>query len=389
MAQARLPGRNAVAVMTVSINEERAMSTDTSVNAATAEVAPGRLGNPALTLGTDPRADPRMVAVMTGFGLDAHAEGAPLSPTASREELLAFVDDVEVGFEGLFAGLAEGAPPLQGVTSEVITLDGKDGEEIRLHVHRPEVSDGPLPCIYQVHGGGMVMLAAEGPLYRRWREELAAAGSLVVGVEYRNGGGVLGAHPFPAGLEDCATGLRWVAAHLDELGASNVVVTGDSGGANLALALAIKAKREGWVGEISGVFAQCPYILGSWTDAPAELPSLRENDQYWLNRSLFPLLSEVYDPGAANAADPTCWPYRATAVDLEGLPPHVISVNELDPLRDEGLAYHRLLLAAGVSSVGRLNLGLCHVGEILFRTAMPDVYAAAVRDVTGFARSLT
>ena len=60
MAQARLPGRNAVAVMTVSINEERAMSTDTSVNAATADVAPGRLGNPALTLGTDPRADPRM-----------------------------------------------------------------------------------------------------------------------------------------------------------------------------------------------------------------------------------------------------------------------------------------------------------------------------------------
>jgi acetyl esterase len=359
------------------------MGTDTASYAA-----PGRLGDPGLTLGTDPRADPRMVTVMAAFGLADHAEGAPLSPAASSEELLAFVEAAEGGFEGLFGALAEGAPPLEGVTSEVITLDGPQGNEIRLHVHRPEVSDGPLPCIYQVHGGGMVMLATEGPLYRRWREELAAAGSVVVGVEYRNGGGVLGAHPFPAGLQDCATGLRWVAAHLDELGASHVVVTGDSGGANLALALAIKAKREGWAGEISGVYAQCPYILGSWTDAPDDLPSLRENDRYFLNRSLFPVLAEVYDPGRANATDPTCWPYQATPADLQGLPPHVISVNEIDPLRDEGLAYHRMLLAAGVSSVGRLNLGLCHVGELMFRTAMPDVYAAAVRDVTGFARSL-
>jgi acetyl esterase/lipase len=230
------------------------------------------------------------------------------------------------------------------------------------------------------------MLATEGPLYTRWRNELAAAGNVVVGVEYRNGGGVLGSHPFPAGLDDSAVGLRWVASHLVELGATHVVVTGDSGGANLALALAIKAKREGWADEIAGVYAQCPYIVGDW-DA-AELPSLRENDRYWLNRSLFPLLAEVYDPERKNADDPTCWPYRATAADVEGLPPHVISVNELDPLRDEGLAYHRLLLSAGVSSVGKVNLGLCHVGELLFRGTMPDVYAAAVRDVTGFARSL-
>ncbi|MCW0212940.1 MAG: alpha/beta hydrolase [Pseudonocardia sp.] len=360
----------------------------TEASPAAEHVAPGRLGDPALTIGTDPRADPRMVAVLEGFGLTGLADGAPLRATASREELLAFVEAVEVGFEGLFTALAEGSPPLEGVTSEVRTIEGEGGHEIRLHVHRPTGVEGPLPCIYQVHGGGMVMLATEGPLYTRWRLELAAAGAVVVGVEYRNGGGVLGAHPFPAGLEDCAAGLRWVAAHLDELGASNVVVTGDSGGANLALALAIKANREGWAGEISGVYAQCPYILGSWEDPPAELGSLRENDRYWLNRELFPLLAAVYDPDSANAADATCWPAVATEADLRGLPPHVISCNELDPLRDEGLAYHRRLLAAGVPSIGKINLGLCHVGEILFRAAMPDVYAEAVRDVTGFARSL-
>lgn len=361
------------------------MSTDTSAEPTT---APGRLGDPALTIGTDPRADPRMVAVLAGLGIDGHSDGAPLTSDASREELLGLVSAIEVGFEGLFAALAEGSPALGGVTSEIVTITGDAGNEIRLHIHRPAAAEGPLPCIYQIHGGGMVMLATAGPLYTRWRLELAAAGAVVVGVEYRNGGGELGAHPFPAGLDDCATGLRWVTSHLDELGATNVVVTGDSGGANLALALAIKAKREGWAGEISGVYAQCPYIHGAWADAPADLGSLRENDQYWLNRTLFPLLSEVYDPGAKNADEPTCWPYHATVADVEGLPPHVISCNELDPLRDEGLAYHRLLLRAGVSSVGRINSGLCHVGELMFRATMPDVYAAAVRDVTGFARSL-
>ena len=360
------------------------MTTDTTVGAA-----PGRLGDPSLTIGTDPRADPRMVAVFTTLGIDGHADGAPLGPDAPREQLLGFVEAVEGGFEGLFAALAKDAPPVEGVRDELVTITAEGGHEIRLHVHRPDGVDGPLPCIYQVHGGGMVMLATEGPLYTHWRRRLAAAGTVVVGVEYRNGGGVLGPHPFPAGLDDCAEGLRWVHAHLGELGASHVVVTGDSGGANLALALAIRAKREGWADEIAGVFAQCPYILGgSWAEAPRELASLREKDRYWLNVSLFPVLAAVYDPDGAHAGDPTCWPYAAGVDDVAGLPPHVVTVNELDPLRDEGLVYHRLLLRAGVSSVGRINPGLCHVGELLFPAAMPDVYAAAVRDVTGFARSV-
>ena len=96
------------------------------------------------------------------------------------------------------------------------------------------------------------------------------------------------------------------------------------------------------------------------------------------------VFAEVYDPGGANFDEATAWPSRATAADLEGLPPHVISVNQLDPLRDEGLAYHRALLDAGVSSVSRTVNGTCHAGDVLFRAALPDVYAATVRDLRGF-----
>lgn len=74
--------------------------------------------------------------------------------------------------------------------------------------------------------------------------------------------------------------------------------------------------------------------------------------------------------------------------DLQGLPPHVISVNELDPLRDEGLAFHRRLVAAGVSSVARTVIGTSHAGDMIFEAAMPEVTAATVRDILGFARSL-
>ena len=44
----------------------------------------------------------------------------------------------------------------------------------------------------------------------RWRKTLARQGLVVIGVEFRNAGGELGDHPFPAGLNDCATAVQWV-----------------------------------------------------------------------------------------------------------------------------------------------------------------------------------
>jgi acetyl esterase/lipase len=64
------------------------------------------------------------------------------------------------------------------------------------------------------------------------------------------------------------------------------------------------------------------------------------------------------------------------------------SVNELDPLRDEGLLYYRPLVHAGVPAVGRMVAGTCHAGDLLLPSAMPEVYEASMRDVSGFAKSL-
>ena len=95
------------------------------------------------------------------------------------------------------------------------------------------------------------------------------------------------------------------------------------------------------------------------------------------------VLAGVYDPEGKNEKNPLCWPYWATGEDLQGLPPHVISVNELDPLRDEGLTYYQMLMAAGVPVYSRTVNGTCHAADVLFPKAVPDVYAATVRDIKG------
>jgi len=231
-------------------------------------------------------------------------------------------------------------------------------------------------------------LKAADPGYVRWRDELAATGLVVVGVEFRNGAGELGNHPFPAGLNDCASGAQWVIENRDELGVSKVVISGESGGGNLAIATALKAKNDGWVDQIAGVYAQCPYVYGGYADPSPELTSLFENDGYFLGVANMGALAVAYDPDGANATNPLAWPFHATAADVAGLPPHVISVNQLDPLRDEGLAYYRTLLAGGVSAVSRTVNGTCHAGDCLFLDAMTNVFRATQRDIKSFADSL-
>ena len=97
---------------------------------------------------------------------------------------------------------------------------------------------------------------------------------------------------------------------------------------------------------------------------------------------------KVYDPHNAHANNPLAWPLQASMEDLEGLPPHVISVNELDPLRDEGLAYYRKLLAAGVPALARTVHGTPHAGDLMLPDVTPDLYQEANALICRFARSL-
>jgi len=328
-----------------------------------------------------------MIKALAEFGLDGNLPEVPLTVDSPLEERLAFVAMNEDGVGAVLAAFGQAVPDVEGVTTTTTTITGEDGNDVTLYISRPDRA-GLLPAVVHLHGGGMAIGSATDVGYMRGREYLAATGLVVVGVEFRNSGGKLGPHPYPAGLKDCAAGVRWVSANRSDLGVTHLIVSSESGGGNLTLTVAHQAKRQGWLDEIAGVYAQCPYISNRWHEAPDDLPSLQECDGYFINRQQLAVMGTIYDPTGEHARDATAFAGMATDEELAGLPPHVISVNELDPLRDEGLVYYRRLVRAGVPAVGRMVVGTCHGGDLLFPGVMPEVFAASMRDVSGFAKSL-
>ncbi|KAK5988199.1 Carboxylesterase NlhH [Cladobotryum mycophilum] len=355
----------------------------------------GRLGNPETTLGTDPRLHVNLLQPLTALGLDVETYVPPeITPDLPLEHLATFARAVEVGLEGVYSSV-DYSVPLPGdpnasrkltTSEEVIT--GSDGNQIKLTFYRPTDAEGPLPAILYIHGGGMAILHTDIPICTTWAQALARSGMVAVLVDYRNALGPDGIVPFPAGLNDCADATRWVDAHREKLGISKIALQGESGGGNLVIATALKAKQEGWIQAIDGVCANVPFISGAY-DEPVkwmlqELPSLVECDGYILANKSLRIFAKLYDPTGENAKNHLAWPYWATEEELKGLPPHLITTSELDPLKDEGNAFARRLLRAGVPTVAKMNIGMIHAGEIVFRNNVPDVFLEYVSSVKGF-----
>lgn len=347
---------------------------------------PGRLGDPTMTFGQDPRADARIAAAMAMMELAPGLATPDLD--ADYETALTYTQAFEDAAAIAHPMMWEAMPAFDDVESTTEVIKGVDDNDITLYIDRPKNLAGPLPGMVHTHGGGMVLMAAEDPACVRWRKSVAQKGIVVVGVEFRNGGGRLGNHPFPAGLNDCASGAQWTIANKEALGIGSIFISGESGGGNLAIATTLKAHQEGWSSQINGVYAMCPYISGAYTNPPANLVSLVENDTYMLDCVQMSILTKVYDPNGENAANPLAWPLQAKAGDLAGLPPHIISVNELDPLRDEGLEFFRKLSAAGVSVTARTVNGTPHAGDMSFADVAPEVTAQTLASIAEFARSL-
>lgn len=342
-----------------------------------------------LKITQDPRIDPRLKAI---FGMWPDMPAPP--DGTSREQLVAeanseaakaqqaamgqFLDAMDHESFAPSAGLA--------ITTEVFTSQ-PDGNQINLRIIRPEGSE-ILPCVYYIHGGGMaVMSCFDGP-YRAWGKIIAANGVAVVMVDFRNfltPSSAPEVAPFPAGLNDCVAGLKWTVANAARLNIdpARLIIAGESGGGNLTLASALQLKRDGDIGLVKGLYALCPYIAGHW---PQDIyPSSIQNNGIFLdlhnNRAAM-----GYGIEAFNAKDPLAWPAFATDADLKDLPPTIISVNECDPLRDEGIVFYRRLLAAGVAARARQVMGTIHGTEI-FALACPDISRDTARDIAGFVKA--
>ena len=323
-------------------------------------------------IANDPRLDPRIRRILEFF------PSSTLKDVANREELLAEANTPEArdsreAFRSVqdMCDTEEAAPSTGLSVSTTQFVSEPDGNTVNLQVIRPE-SDVAVPGVFYIHGGGMATMSCFDGMYRGWGKHIAANGVVVVMVDFRNcvvASSAPEVAPFPAGLNDCVSGLRWVASHAADLGIdpARIVVAGESGGGNLTLATGLKLKRDGDLGLIKGLYALCPYIAGEWP-APGS-PSSVENEGILLNlhnnRGAMGYGIEAFKEG-----NPLAWPSFATVEDVTGLPPTVINVNECDPLRDEGINFYRLLLSADVPARCRQMMGTMHGTEI-FTIACP------------------
>lgn len=336
----------------------------------------------------DPRIDPR---IKVAFG---HFDYPVFANVGSREELLAEANSTAglEGARGMAAWLGtfdneQAAPSDKLVVSTLQIPSQPDGNVINLMITRL-AGDECLPCVYYIHGGGMQSLSCFDGNYKAWARLIAANGVAVIMVDFRNAlypSSVPEVAPFPAGLNDCLSGVEWVQKNSATLNIdpARIIIAGESGGGNLTLAAGMSLKKSGKLDIIAGLYALCPYIAGQW---PAQdCPSSIENNGILLDlHNNRPAMA--YGIEHLRQRNPLAWPAFAADEDVAGLPATVISVNECDPLRDEGINFYRLLLKNGVPARCRQSMGTVHGTEIL-AAICNDISREAAADIANFCKS--
>lgn len=350
---------------------------------------PGRLCGRVYKLEEDPRLDPRC---LKGLRESNMLEGLDVSgPTSSAAQAKLALDALD-----RIIGSSAVAPPIPpSVRQERMHITAADGTKVRLWVETPaDQGYDARPCIVHVHGGGMAICSAGDFFYAKWRLELCKLGTIVVGVDYRPSAASRvdgGPAPFPAGLDDCVAALDWADAHRTERRFSSVVLMGESGGGNLAIATALKAASLSRGPRCDGVYAACPMISNLYhAGAPSgHLRSLVENRDYFLLTGAMRAMANVYTRASRPGKDryPFAWPYWAMDDHLATLPPTVILLNELDPLRDEGAEFNLRLRRAGVPGYCFSLQGTTHAAELLLGDVLQDVQRFVLADIVRFGQT--
>ncbi|MEU8526220.1 alpha/beta hydrolase [Streptomyces sp. NPDC048629] len=215
--------------------------------------------------------------------------------------------------------------------------------DVTLVYGRPADAAGPLPVLYYMHGGGMVMGNAWSVLPRVLRDWTAPLGLAVLSVEYR----LAPQTQYPAPLEDCYAGLTWAAEQSAELGLdpARILVGGKSAGAGLAAALALLTRDRGGPAPIGQLLMS---------------PMLDDRDERFSTRQM----ADVDTVDSTSKA--TFWhaylgnrygtddvpPYAAAgrAGDLSALPPAYIDVGSAENFRDDAVAYADALWRTGLDA---------------------------------------
>jgi acetyl esterase/lipase len=291
-----------------------------------------------------PPLDPELAAVLEGLGPAAREPVTPENLGARQER------DATARPRPTVRQLRDGGR----FEAEELRVPGPpNAPDVTLVAARPAGITGPLPLLYYLHGGGMITGNAWSVLPRILREWAEPLGLAVVSAEYRLAPGAR----YPAAVEDCHTGLLWVAAHAADLGVDpdRTVIGGKSAGGGLAAALALLTRdRRG--PRPAGQLLLCPMLddrndtVSSHQSAGIDTWDRISNATAWQA-----LLGDRY-----GAADLPAYAAPARAADLSGLPPAYLDVGSAETLRDEAVAYAQGIWQAGGQAELHVRPGAFH-----------------------------
>lgn len=219
------------------------------------------------------------------------------------------------------------------VDTGIVFAEHDGFRHLELDVYRPDVTDGPLPVIHQIHGGGW-RRSHRGLSPRETRgwthsffERMVDAGFVVVASSYRFSGEAL----YPAAVNDSIDAARWIDAHVAAFGgdASRQVVFGQSAGGYLAAAVGLSRV----VGPVRGVI--CWYPLTdpgaiADDDPAADFPS------QWLGAPISTVPELAADASLPNRAHADAPPFLLQHGTADTMAPYDQSIRLHDALTAEG-----------------------------------------------------
>ena len=223
---------------------------------------------------------------------------------------------------------------------ENLEIPVRDGSQIPVRIYRPTQEEN-LKTIVFYHGGGFVLrdIESHDDLCRRIAKK---TGALVISVGYR----LAPEYKFPIPVYDCYDALLWASSNAAAYGGNpkDLVVMGDSAGGNLATVTSILSRDE------NGPKIAKQVLIYPAADARLNHPSIDKfKDGYLLTKDMMHWFVDHYAKTPEDKLNPLMSPLLTE--DLSNLPSAFVSTSDHDPLKDEGEAYYRKLLAAGNQAI--------------------------------------
>jgi acetyl esterase len=246
------------------------------------------------------------------------------------------------------------AQPITKLPAEIEDRDLPAGGlgNISVRIYRPHGAQGTLPAVMYFHGGGWV-LGSKNTHDRLLRELANGAQAAFVFVNYTPSPEA----QFPVPIEQAYAATKYVAEHGRELNldGGNLAIMGDSVGGNMTAAVTLMAK------ERKGPAIRYQVMFYPVTDSSLNTASYNEfANGPWLTKAAMKWFWDAYAPNMEDRRKITASPLAASVEQLMGLPPALLVVDENDVLRDEGEAYGRKLIEAGVEVTAVRMLAIFH-----------------------------